>query len=356
MKKLPRRYKPDISKEAIGKNIYRLLTPGAICNRRLAEITARLAEKFTIYADTYPHGLWAPGLAITNEMRALTELRLPLEEIRKAFDHLFALGLKYSPLTNSSIIHTATTWLDALQKLQPCVSRCDPAALLHRLQKDENFRIVFLFDLFLPKRHGGNFYRYSGQSSFLRKWVEMDQPYIKKSLRCLDAACGTGETTYELALLLLEKGFPSENFEVHGSTIEPLELFAAAHNFFPHDLKKQQIYRDITNPLFTTGTSDKIVFYQEDITRPAMEIEQGYDLILCNGLLGGPFVHTPRKLASTAAALAGRLNPGGILLAADTFHSGWKKIVPPSMLKGILSECCLRVNDIEEGIVAERRQ
>jgi SAM-dependent methyltransferase len=353
MTNLPLRYEADISTATIEKNISRLLHPGEIQNRPLYNITARLVEKSGIYATTYPHGLWAPGLAITNEMRAVTELYLPMAEIRKAFDHLFPLGLNYSPTRQFSIIHTAPTWLDALQRLQPCVSSFDPAALLYRLMKDESFRTRFFFALFLPRRHGGNFNRYSGQSLFIRKWLALHQHHIKKGLRCLDAACGTGETTYELALLLLENGFPAERFEVHGSTIEPLELFAAAHNYFPHNQRKEQAYRGITAPLFTRGRCDRILFYQEDITRPALKSGEGYDLILCNGLLGGPFVHTPRNLATTAAALAGKLNPGGVLLAADSFHSGWKKIVPPSMLRGILRECGLRVDDIAEGLVAE---
>ena len=345
-------YTPNLSLEKIRKNLSRLLVPGEIRNRHLDKNIASLAERFHIYATTYPYGLWAPGLAVTGEMRAVTDLYLPMAEVQNAFDCFFSLALKYTITTTLSPIHTASTWLDALQRILPCVSSSDPAALLRRLVQDESFRTAFLFTLFLPKRHGGNFCRYPGQAAFIRKWLEDRRQLHGKSLRCLDAACGTGETTYELALLLLESGFPSGRFDVHGSTIEPLELFAAAHIYFPHDPNKQAAYQRSTQPLFTTGMSERISFFQEDIIRPALENKEGYDLILCNGLLGGPFVNTHQRLTSTVTELAGRLNPGGILLAADTFHQGWKKNVPSSMLCGIFRECGLQVHDIADGIVA----
>ena len=346
------RFTPNLSLEKIRENLNRLLVPGEIHDRRLEKGIARLAERFRIYATTYPGGLWAPGLAVTGGMRAATDLYLPMAEVKNAFDRFFSLALNYHQPTSFCPVRTAPTWLDALQRMQPCVSSSDPAALLRRLVQDESFRIAFLFTLFLPKRHGGNFCRYPGQTAFIRKWLEDLGRLPGKSLRCLDAACGTGETTYELALLFQESGHTSGSFKVHGSTIEPLELFAAAHIYFPHDPKKQADYRSRTKSLFTTGMSEKICFIQEDIALPARENEEGYDLILCNGLLGGPFVNTHQKLKTTVAALAGRLNPGGFLLAADSFHQGWKKNIPTSRLCNIFQECGLLVHEVADGIVA----
>lgn len=352
MTNLHLRYQPNISPSKIEGNLSLLLVPGEIRNRQMERHLARLAERFRAYVSTYPLGLWAPGLAITGKMRAITELYLPMAELKSAFDRFFSLSLKYFPLPFSPI-HTSTTWLDALQQVQPFINRSNPAALLQQLMMDESFRIKFFFTLFLPKRHGGNFGRYPEQTTFLQKWLGKHRRRPDKGLRCLDAACGTGETTYELAMLLLENCFPAGSFEVHGSTIEPLELFAAAHNYFPHDLKKQEAYRSRTESLFTRGATEGIIFFQEDITRPALASEEGYDIILCNGLLGGPFVNTREKLSSMAVLLAGRLKPGGILLAADTFHYGWKKLAPRSLLQGIFRECGLRVHDVADGIVAE---
>jgi chemotaxis methyl-accepting protein methylase len=345
-------YTPNLSPAFIGENLSRLLVPGSLCDLRLARNIDRLAEIFHIYTAMYPYGLWAPGLALTHEMRAVTNLYLPMAEVRKAFNRFFPLALRYPPSPTFCPINSAPTWLDALQRMQPCVTSPNPATLLHRLLQDENFRNAFIFTLFLPKRHGGNFSRYPGQTAFIRKWLEDRRQHPDQSLRCLDAACGTGETTYELALLLLESGLPPERFEVHGATIEPLELFAAAHIYFPHDPKKQAAYRNSTEPLFTAGSRGMISFILEDITLPSRKKVKGFDLILCNGLLGGPFINTYQKLTTTVAALAGRLNGGGIILAADTFHQGWKKIVPLTMLNGIFRECGLQVQYIAEGIVA----
>ena len=348
-------YIPNLSPAIIGENLSRLLVPGEIRDLCMARNIDRLTKTFHIYTATYPYGLWAPGLALTHEMRAVTNLYLPMAEVRRAFNRFFPLALRYPPSPTFCPINSAPTWLDALQRMQPCVSSPNPATLLHRLLQDESFRTAFLFTLFLPKRHGGNFCRYPGQTAFVRKWLEERRQHPDQSLRCLDAACGTGETTYELALFLLESGFPPESFEVHGATIEPLELFAAAHIYFPHDPKKQAAYRSSTEPLFTAGSRGMISFILEDITLPSRENEEGYDLILCNGLLGGPFVNTQQQLTTIAAALTGRLKPGGILLAADSFHQGWKKIVPLSMLMGIFGECGLQVQDIADGIVVESK-
>lgn len=353
MTNLHLRYQPNVSQAKIEENLFLLLVSGEIRNRRLEKHVARLAERFRVYASTYPLGLWAPGLAITGEMRAVTELYLPMAELKSAFDLFFSLSLKYSPLPFSPI-HTSTTWLDALQQVQPFINRSDPAALLQQLMTDESFRIKFFFTLFLPKRHGGNFGRYPEQTTFLQKWLGKHRRRPYKGLRCLDAACGTGETTYELALLLLKNGFPAGSFEVHGSTIEPLELFAAAHTFFPHEPKRQEDFRKKAEPVFTAGADKRILFFTEDISRSFDEERKEYDIILCNGLLGGPKFHTVTDLEGAASALASRLSKGGILLAADRFHDGWKKCVPASLLQGIFTEFGFHVRDIGDGLAAEK--
>jgi hypothetical protein len=107
-------------------------------------------------------------------------------------------------------------------------------------------------------------------------------------------------------------------------------------------------------PLFANGGTTAIRFLQEDITRIPSPGDERYDVILCNGLLGGPLLHREEILKGAISALAGRLNPGGVLLAADRFHGGWKKEVPNRLLNGLLQQNGLTPISIEDGVAAEK--
>ena len=79
--------------------------------------------------------------------------------------------------------------------------------------------------------------------------------------------------------------------------------------------------------------------------------EAQFDLILCNGLLGGPIVNSETDLTWVARNLAALLRPGGLLLAADRFHGGWKKNIPKETLGDVFKRCGLVVSEAGEGIV-----
>lgn len=344
------RYTPRFDPAAAERNLGALLVSGTVDDPDLERRVALLADRFRCYCACYPYGLWAPGLVITREMRSLTELYLPLAEIRRAFDHFFAASLRFTPFHAASLVHTAGDWLDALERLYPTVRRADPAFLLRTLLADEQSRRRFIFANFLPARYGGGFGRYPEQLSFLGRWLASNRARLACGVRCLDAACGSGEGTYELAALLRSCGFAVDSIHVHGTTLEPLELFAAAHGYFPHDPGRQAAYRRHLAPLFAAGATEKIVFTREDLANPPPPEERGYDVILCNGVLGGPFLHDPAVLRETVARLAGRLLPGGILLATNRFHGGWKKIIPDELLREIWAGCGLKPLPVGEGV------
>lgn len=348
MQKLELTYKPVLAPHVVAERLSNLLSPGPIVDSSLERLISRLEHEFTRYAATYPHGLWAPGLAVTNEMRGMTECYLPLAEIRQLFNRFFAGALTFTPFLGASIIHTSVCWLDALQRLQSVVGQANPALLLRRLMADEKERRRFLFFNFLPRQYGGGLGRYPAQTAFLRDWLRGNRVRFNKGLHCLDAACGCGEGTYELALLLLECGFRVESFAVHGSTLEPLELFAAAHGYFPHAPLRQVTYRRNIQPLFQCGATERIHFRQEDIAGTTST--ERYDVVLCNGILGGPFIHGRIALEKSIACLAKRVKPGGMLLAADRFHDGWKKITPAALLNEILVENGFKLIGIKEGV------
>ncbi len=348
-------FKPEFSDEITTQHLFRLMVPGKIVDKDMQRRIFRLEEKFRILASTCPFGLWSPGLAITAEMRAITELYLPIAEITRNFDRLLLRSLYYSSPARVTTIHTSTTWIDALNHLQPYVNRSNPATLLRKLMEDESCRVAFLFALFLPDRHGGGFDRYPGQRKFLQRWL---RERIKQgnivTLRCLDSACATGESTYELAMALMESGLNPDSFVIHGSTLEPLELFAAAHIFFPHDTKRQINFRRRAKPVLDRGACDRIEFFTEDITQSSSAGREGYDIILCNGLLGGPQFNIESRITEVVLKLNERLRSGGIILAANRFHGGWKKLVPDILLLEIFRKCGFRVQEISDGFIAIR--
>jgi SAM-dependent methyltransferase len=222
--------------------------------------------------------------------------------------------------------------------------------MLRTLLMDDRLRRCFIFSNFMPLRYGGGFGRYPGQREFLRKWLAANRTRLAGETRCLDVACGSGEGTYDLALLLLRSGFSADSIHVRGVSVEPLELFSAAHAYFPHNLEREAAYRRHVRPLFKCVAAGNIGFTLEDISMPYPEEEKGYDIILCNGLLGGPFLHDPVDLADTIWRLCERLRAGGILLAADRFHGGWKKLMTDEALRKLFGACGLMIQAVAEGV------
>ncbi len=82
----------------VEQRLLQLLVPGSIEDSDLDRRIVRLAERFQVYAANYPFGIWAPGLVVSQEMRALTELYLPLTEVRRDFHRLLRLSLMFPPI------------------------------------------------------------------------------------------------------------------------------------------------------------------------------------------------------------------------------------------------------------------
>jgi hypothetical protein len=354
MERLQLQYTPRFDQATIEKDLHSLLVSGPIADKDIDGRITRLAERYRTYTRYYPYGLWAPGLVITREMRLLTEIYLPVDNIRRAFDRFFSLALRFRPFIPASTVHNSDNWLDILRLLLPTVSRTDPANMLRTLLADDGMRRCFIFSNFMPLRYGSGFGRYPGQGEFLRKWLVANRTRLAGVTRCLDVACSSGEGTYDLALLLIRSGFGPDSIEVRGVTMEPLELFSAAHACFPHNPEREASYRRHVRPLFESGAVGKICFSLEDISMPPPEEIKGYDIILCNGLLGGPFLHDPVELADTVRRLSERLRSGGIMLAASRFHGGWKKLLTDEALRKLFGACGLVLQPIAEGVAGVR--
>jgi SAM-dependent methyltransferase len=262
--------------------------------------------------------------------------------------------LTYSPIFSSTPFHNALSWADAFVALPLQFQHsANPARLLEALLADNDQLIRFLFASFLPERFYGTIGRYPRQQEVIRELLVLRKG---APLRCLDAACGTGEDTYSLALLLSECGFPPTDVLVEGWTVEPLEVWAATQRRFPHDLHREVLLRKLTSQLDRRGYGECIIFHCADLTAPPAVSPPprgdsgSCDLILCNGLLGGPLIHERGVLRRTVANLAYLLAPGGILLAADNFHGGWKQKCPQIELRALCEANGLKTFIAGEGI------
>lgn len=343
---------PTLDRAEAELRLDRLLVPGSILDSGLASRIDRIACAFRSYAASYPLPLWAPGLIIDNEMRGLTEALFPMSEIRAIFDLVLRRGCHFPPLLSGSYLHSSACWLDLLNKLRPPLGQADPAATLRELALDPEKRRRFLFTLLLPHHFGGAFDRYPLQSQWLELWLRENLGRLSGSIRALDSACGSGEGTYGLAESISAAGFGGEDCAVHGSTLEPIELFAAAQLFFPHDLDREREYRARVAPLLMKRDPMPMEFYLDEVG--AVQRKDQYHLILCNGLLGGPMMHEAGELSGAIKALASRLAPGGVLLAADRFHAGWRLRVPAEKLSAMMQEHGLTPLQVPEGIAGQK--
>ncbi len=311
-----------------------------------------LHRRYRTYAATCPVPLAAAGLTVSPEIRVQCELYLPLGEIRELFHQLYRHSLTYPPILTSTPFHGSSSWADLYAAL-PAEFQVspNPARLLERLLEDNALLRRFLFYSFLPGRFYGGFSRYPGQRAFIQEWLK--RPAVP--LRCLDAACGTGEESYALARMLLEMGCSPASFRIDGWTVEPLEVWGAASGIFPHHPVRTAAFRAETAFLFMAGAESSLEFRSVDLLASTAVAEGGrFDLILCNGLLGGPILHERHQLERLAAGLAGMLTSGGMLLAADSFHGGWKRKHPQEELRVLLEAAGLVTGEAGEGLAGTK--
>lgn len=345
-------YSPTIGSGELEHRLRALLVPDPITDPDLERRLARLEKLFQIYVTTCPVLFWTPGLVLTGELMRQTELYLPLREIERIVGRFNQLATARSAPLPFPNFHDASCWLQVLNMRDWQVTNANPAALLRPLLVDWSGRIGFLFSLHIPERHGGGFNRYPAQARALGRWLAARQGG-SGVIRCLDAACGTGEGTWDLAGLLADAGVPAACLEVTGLSLGALEVFAAAHAFFPHDPIRQQAYRERIAPLMAGGIQGRMLFRQADLTVCA-DLGGTYSVILCNGLLGGPMLHGREGVGKVVGRLVAGLEPGGILMAADRFHAGWRKVVPRRALEELFVQSGLRLVDGGEGIAGVR--
>jgi chemotaxis methyl-accepting protein methylase len=316
-----------------------------------ASLIQRLQRMFTICKAGCPPPWAGCNLQITPEITYQSELWLPLDQLRPHYYALYRQALTYPPVLSITPFAQGTSWTAIVAGFPAFLQQCDnPAALLEQLVGDDELRMKFLFWSFMPERfYGGGSDRYPVQAAAIAEWIRKRRCQ-STPLRCLDAASGDGANTYGVARLLAEQGWSPDRFQIEGWTLEPLEAWAAAQGRFPHDPARERGFREETRDCFEQGLDAAVRFFSVDILN-APEAAP-FDLILCNGLLGGPIIHAREDMDAVVHTLAGLLVAGGILMVADHFHGGWKQKCPQQELRALCERYGLLIVEAEEGISA----
>ena len=256
-------------------------------------------------------GPWAPGQKLDAALRARWEAALPMAEFCR---DLSRLARHFLP---------SEAWLPLL--LQPrheC--GCDPFAsaglpvswpdfigdLPEFLQEpllplDETRLMLLLCVLADPPRFGTATGRYPQQLARLATLAPLNRPW-----RLLDLGCGTGHGTYEAVAVLEAAG---QAVVATGITREPLEAWMAAARCLPHDRRREHqlnAFHTICIPRFFAG---------DFLAGP---LPDNQDLILCNGVIGGPALNNATAYLVLLNLAEACLAPDGQLLVADVFHDG----------------------------------
>jgi len=295
---------------------------------------------------------WASrNLQTTPEINYQSEHCLPLDQLRPHFYCLYRQSLTYPPVLSSTPFAQGTSWAAIVAVFPAFLEQCgNPAVLLEQLVDDDDLRMKFLFWSFMPGRfYGSGSDRYPGQAATIADWIQQRRCRDKR-LRCLDAASGDGANTYGVARLLVEQGWLPDRFAIEGWTLEPLEAWTAAQGLFPHDPARGMAFREETRACFEQGFDTAVRFCCRDILNAPKAAP--FDLILCNGLLGGPIIHDRRTMDAVVRNLAKLLAPGGMLLAADRFHGGWKQNCPQQGLRALCELNGLMTIAAAEGVAA----
>ena len=223
------------------------------------------------------------------------------ERFLKIEDYMADLKGLYSiawPKAYPSILshHSFRSFLDYFQYL--------PESFLNviQLQKDNLFELACAFAS--PPQYGSKAGRYPEQMDYLKSLKFTDKIAIR------DYGCGTGQGTYELAEILEKQNI---KFQLEGITFEALEVWMAVNRCLPHC--------DLPDYHFPECNS-QVDIHQGDIINDAFR--QPVDIIIINGLIGGPILNRDSDYQKVLERLTHELKEHGTVLIADSFHDGYK--------------------------------
>ena len=236
---------------------------------------------------------WARDLIITPELRAAYEMWLP---VREFLHDLKTIGRTWLPAEECLPLPLRHETFLSLPDLWAAL----PSSLEGKLCFSPQELLAFFCALADPPRFGTIRGRYNDELAIMRR---LRHP----NMRVLDVACGVGLNTLEIA--------EASGAETIGLTSEWLEVWMAENRSLPHDPLRekdmQRFPRDF-NVRFQLGRAECFAF------------QKPFDLIVCNGLVGGRFFHSDTQYAAFLTSCRACLAPNGSILLANHFHEGSK--------------------------------
>ena len=236
---------------------------------------------------------WARDLIITPELRAAYEMWLPMREF---LHDLKTIGQAWLPSEECLPLPLRHDIFLSLPDLWAAL----PSSLEGKLCFSPQELLAFFCALADPPRFGTICGRYNDELALIK---DLARP----NMRVLDIACGVGLNTLEIAA--------TSGGETIGLTSEWLEVWMATHRCLPHDSLREQDIRRFPHDLnvrFQLGRAEFFAF------------EKPFDLIVCNGLVGGRFFHSEAHYAAFLDSCRACLAQNGSILLANHFHEGAK--------------------------------
>ena len=234
---------------------------------------------------------WANNLIITPEIRDTYEKWLPIGEFCRS---LACVARAYLP---------DESWLPLPLRSGAYLSLPDfwaamPSCFGGKVCFSEDELLPLLCALADPPRFGTTAGRYPEELAYLKAIVRV-------GMSVLDVGCGVGVNTLEMASALQGASFT-------GITSEPLEVWMAVNRRLPHDAHREAMMNRFDGEaVFRRGTAE--------------EFFGNYDVIVCNGLVGGRFFCKESQYRAFLLCCRTSLRPGGRVLIADRFHEGQQR-------------------------------
>lgn len=245
-----------------------------------------------------PPPWWGPGLRLDGAIRATYNQYLPINAYLRDLERLFRLFLPGSWIPDDLRSRRFLSVPDFWHSLP---------TRFHTLCPSPEDLFPLACALASPARFGHAAERYSEQLPLLLAAVAQ----IKKSSPLiLDLGCGVGLDTYACAAHLAAHDLSAC---VLGITREPLEVWMAVNRQLPHVGQEEQAFppeSDACPVSFAVGD-----LFSVSLRRRA-------DIIICNGLLGGPALYRRKHLQQAWNCLIRLAAPGALLMAGNRFHAG----------------------------------
>ncbi len=307
----------------------------------LEAFNATWANRHRIFQSCAPPPWWAPGLALTAEIRQNYEKYLPVAEYLQDLATLVLPRLPHPswlPVVLKRSLALSYVGAAGLPASLPDLWSLLPPRFAGRLSWADGDLLPLACAIAAPLKFGSRTGRYPEQTQYLVEWLRQSN----RSLLVVDYGCGTGQGTYEIAALVARSGRPGR---VIGVTPEPLEAWMALNRGLPHlDMarptdpvnkpiagKSSISITDTPSRATDAGTNDGFAFPVPTSTVPILfaagdirnfALSRRADVILCNGLIGGPALNDDRTLKHIWVRIQDQLADNGIFVIGSRFHAG----------------------------------